>query len=281
MRTSHRGFTLLELLVAVAILAVLIGLLTPAVQKVRDAAAQMKSTNHLKQIVVATHNHAAANNDRLPGFGSQIPPDVMAGGVLYSVLPYLEGANHSAQGAGNAAGAVAVYQSPSDPSLRVAATDFGNASYAANFSAFRALPRLTDCRDGTSNTIAFGERYARCGIGSEWNTLQSQCTDGNGRIIPCMWPPQAVRRATFADPVFDDVLPVVAGAVTRGSVPGLTFQPRPKLDACNYRVLQTPFSGGLPVALFDGSVRTISPSVSEGVFWGAVTPAGGEVLGDW
>jgi hypothetical protein len=33
----------------------------------------------------------------------------------------------------------------------------------------------------------------------------------------------------------------------------------------------------LPVALFDGSVRTIRPGVSPEVFWAAVTPAGGEV----
>ena len=32
------------------------------------------------------------------------------------------------------------------------------------------------------------------------------------------------------------------------------------------------------VGLFDGSVRTVSPRVSEEVFWGSVTPAGGEVV---
>jgi len=34
----------------------------------------------------------------------------------------------------------------------------------------------------------------------------------------------------------------------------------------------------LTVAMFDGSVRTLSPSVSESVFWALVTPAGGEVV---
>ena len=272
----RRGFTLLEILVVIAILAVLIGLLLPAVQKVRETAVRMKSANKLRQIVLATHNYASTN-DRLPAFGSPISPDILAGGTLYSVLPFIEGDNHPVDGHG----AVPAYQSPGDLSLLRTDTFFGHTSYAANYQVFRALPRLNDCLDGTSNTIAFGERYARCGIGFVWNTFQAQCSDGNGQTIPCTWPPQPERRATFADPVFDDVLPVTSGAVTRPSVAGMTFQLRPKIDECNYRVLQTPFSAGLPVALLDGSVRTVSPSVAPAVFWGAVTPAGGEVLGDW
>lgn len=276
---TRRAFTLLELLVVVAILAVLIGLLLPAVQKVRETAARMKSANKLRQIVLATHNYASTN-DRLPAFGSPISPDVLAGGILYSVLPFIEGDNRLVGD-----WAVPAYQSPGDLSLLRTDTFLGNTSYATNHRAFRELPRLNDCNDGTANTIAFGERYARCGIGFLWNTLQAPCSDGNGQTIPCTWPPQLgqqlVRQATFADRIYDDVLPVTSGAVTRPSVAGMTFQLRPKLDECNYRVLQTPFSAGLLVALFDGSVRTVSPSVSPAVFWGAVTPAGGEVLGDW
>ena len=43
------------------------------------------------------------------------------------------------------------------------------------------------------------------------------------------------------------------------------------------RLLQTPFTAGLPVALFDGSVRTVGPGVVAEVFWAGVTPNGGEV----
>jgi type II secretory pathway pseudopilin PulG len=284
-RPTRKATTLVEVLVVIAIVAVLIGLLLPAVQRVREAAVRMQSMNNLKQIGLATHSFLDANGDWLPSIsGINFYNHQFEFTLFYSLLPYVEQGNlysaYRSQFGSNTLSSkyvISLYVSPADPS--VLTPPEGLASYGANALVFAPKTRLSMLTDGLSTTIGFAEHYSYGCAGTEFtwavNNINAFPPErSNGIAI--------YRRATFADKEAGDVYPVTTGTRTDGSVPGLTFQVAPPQSECDPRLAQTPHTGGMLAALCDGSVRSLTPGMSESTYWAAVTPAGGEILGnDW
>jgi prepilin-type N-terminal cleavage/methylation domain-containing protein len=135
-------------------------------------------------------------------------------------------------------------------------------------------PRLPGTfQDGTSNTILFAEKYSRCRLGTDPNT--------NGGSFWAYW-----NAMGLPNPQGGPFLPWFACDLFAsngiGSSSKFQLQPNPYLGNCDPNRASTGHSGGIQVALADGSGRTVSAAISPDTWWAACTPAGGEVMpADW
>ena len=77
------GFTLIEMLVVVAIIAVLAGLLVPAVMKARRKGVQTDCANNLHQFSVSCHLYRMHHNDQWPGWLSNLYPIYIDDTIIY------------------------------------------------------------------------------------------------------------------------------------------------------------------------------------------------------
>jgi prepilin-type N-terminal cleavage/methylation domain-containing protein/prepilin-type processing-associated H-X9-DG protein len=204
------AFTLIELLVVIAIISVLVGLLLPAVQKVREAGNRLSCQNNLKQFGLALQNYHGAYSS-FPM--SRTSPPLAIGASSYalsahsSLLPFLEQDNIYAlinwnaqwggpENATPAAARVRIFVCPSDPRVSNVPSTFAPSSYRVNEgTSIVYVPsslnsslvpqqngpfvlgqtcRIADITDGTSNTAAMSEKL----IGDWSNAIASEKLDG-------------------------------------------------------------------------------------------------------
>ena len=209
--TARHAFTLIELLVVIAIIGILIGLLLPAVQKVREAANRLSCQNNLKQLGLALHNFHDANDHFPAPRGTHVAPTyefTEFRGWMCEILPYVEQDNLAKKMYtdpwytgffANFNTPVNNYLCPSDPrNLRIihngngALTSYLGVTGSDNnvnaqfngptngmFDVSSPGVRLTDVTDGTSSTLMLGERPPTANLllgwwgASDYDTLLS------------------------------------------------------------------------------------------------------------
>ena len=300
-RLPRRAFTLIELLIAIAIIGLLIALLLPAVQAAREAARRAQCTNNLKQLGIGLHAYEGSVQALPPGYVSAFDAngDDTGPGWGWAAMilprgeqgPLFDAINFGLpiEAVGNQTGRLATvnaFNCPSDAGMqpswtavnRDAATgapvrslcDVASANYVAMYGSgepgpdgdglfFRdSLVRLRDIRDGTSQTLAVGERAHLLGEATWAGSVTGAIlypTDGDSIGL----------LATESAPG------MVLGHVGEGLGPGA-----PRSDVNQFYSLHA--GRGVNFLFADGHVAYLRPSTPYKVFRALATRAGGEVV---
>jgi prepilin-type N-terminal cleavage/methylation domain-containing protein/prepilin-type processing-associated H-X9-DG protein len=293
-RRPHRGFTLIELLVTLGVIAILVGLLLPAVQQARAAAARAACQNNLKQLALGLHGYEAAFAVLPPGHepaASAAQPPMPFSGWHLRVTPFIEqqaiwdqavedfAADPKVLGVHRGERAlVRVFQCPADSRVGVLQpefhtkrpmgfTDYLGASGTNLYTRDGVLHsasavRLVHVADGTSQTLLVGERPPadRFAYGNWYNNI-GVGPGGDGTADSFLGVRELV---ILMYPALCTIGPYYYG-------PGRLTNP------CDDFHFWSLHPGGANFAFADGSVRFLAYS-AEPVMPALATRAGGEVV---
>jgi hypothetical protein len=159
-----------------------VGLIVPAVQKVREAAARVQSTNNLRQIAIAAQSAHDANKRFPPAYGDYQGTE---GSAFYHLLPYME--QGDVYKSNSLQTPIKTLQAPADPTN---GPDKALTSYAANESVLIPIGMHTDILDrgkGRSYNVLFVERYAA--RNGPWSGKECRIVGAEGSIDRSMQPP--------------------------------------------------------------------------------------------